>query len=173
MFPGRVRWAEPRGGAAGGPWHCRGPRLGCRAVPEDSVPVTTAVRGAGGVWGSLPAGEVLAEEASPQDWRAGAPSSLSALAPLLFFPIEEGKHFLLLLLLALCPGRPESRGQTCQDGEPPAPRPSPGDRERPGLPLLWAGLATGPLGVQARTYPIWALCPRLQAHWFLSVFPKC
>lgn len=56
----------------------------------------------------------------PEGPEGRGPLPPSALAPLLFFPIEERKHF-LLLLLALCPGRPESRGQMGRMGNPPPP----------------------------------------------------
>ena len=95
--------------------------------------------------GALPAGAAFAE-ARPE---AQAPPPCAALAPLLFFPIEEGKHF--LLLLTLCPGQPESRGWTGQDGEAPAQAAVKG----PGPPCLGQP-GHLPLGVQAKTCPFWA-----------------
>lgn len=62
------------------------------------VPVTKAVLRAVSMSGAFPAGKAFSE-AGPRDTGQKPPPPGTALAPLLFFPIVEDKHFLLTALL--------------------------------------------------------------------------
>lgn len=133
-----------------------------------TVPVTTVVRGAGSMWGSLPAGSA-GGGGQPTGPEGRGPLLPASPSPTVIFPIEEGKHFSSSSSLHSALGGQRAEDRRVRMGNC-AGQPS------------WTGKAQGPLslggaghwtpGCRGRTCPIWAPCPHLQPHWFLSVFPR-
>ena len=120
------------------------------------LPVTKAVLRAVSESEVFPAGKHSLRP-GPRDRRAGGAPPSIALAPLLFFPIEGEKHFLLLLMALL---RMDRTGWGS---------PRPGGAESPGLRSLGQP-GQRPLGVQAKTIP-GPPCPHLKRYWILSMLP--
>lgn len=155
------RWVKAPGSCSGSSWHYLGQCWGCRAVPEDSASSTflspkqhlgQSARQERFLQESILSGQAQGSGAG------GTPPS-TALAPLLFFPIEEEKHFLLLLIALLRMDRAGWGSPRPGGGGIPDP-PSVG---QPGQ-RAW--------GVQARTCPTRpTMSSSKKRHWMKSVLP--